>query len=188
MDTMETRSEEALAEAALALVEQPHQVLVGGLGLGFTVHQVLADHRVERCAVVEIEQVLVDWMRDGTVPHGPAILADERVHVVVADLAMALTEAADASYDLVLIDVDNGPDYLVHDTNAALYEPPFLTEVRRLLRPGGVLVVWSAARSAALEKTMASVFGAAEATPYDVRLQRREEQYWLHLARVPSES
>jgi spermidine synthase len=186
MDTMETRSEEALAEAALALVEEPRHVLVGGLGLGFTVHQVLADHRVERCAVVELEQALVDWMRDGTVPHGPALLADQRAHVVVADIAMALAEAADASYDLVLIDVDNGPDYLVHDANAALYEPPFLTEVRRLLRPGGVVVIWSAARSPALERAMAGVFGDAEARPYDVRLQQREEQYWLHLARVPS--
>jgi hypothetical protein len=55
-----------------------------------------------------------------------------------------------------------------------------------LLRPGGVVVIWSAARSPALERAMAGVFGDAEARPYDVRLQQREEQYWLHLARVPS--
>ena len=66
------------------------------------------------CSVVEIEQALVDWMRDGTVPHGPALLADERVNVVVADIAVALAEARPASYDLVLLDVDNGPGYLVH--------------------------------------------------------------------------
>lgn len=183
MDTLETSTEKALAEAALALVDDPREVLVGGLGLGFTMHQVLADRRVERCVVVEIEQALVDWMRDGTIPHGPALLADERASLVVADVAMALGEAADASYDLVLLDVDNGPDYLVHDANAAIYERPFVTEVHRLLRPGGAVVVWSATRSEPLERTLRDVFGAAEARGYDVRLQERDEQYWLHVAR-----
>ena len=109
MDTVETSTERALAGAALALVEEPRAVVVGGLGLGFTMREVLADPRVERCAVVEIEQALVDWMRDGTVPHGPALLADQRVVVVTADVAAALAEARPASYDLVLLDVDNGP-------------------------------------------------------------------------------
>ncbi len=109
MDTQETSTEQALADAALELVEDPRDVLVGGLGLGYTMHRVLADSRVERCSVVEIEPALVDWMRDGTIPHGPALLADERANPVVADIAAAVGEAADASYDLVLLDVDNGP-------------------------------------------------------------------------------
>jgi spermidine synthase len=127
-------------------------------------------------------------MRDGTVPHGPGLLADERANPVVADIGVALVEAADDSYDLLLLDVDNGPGYLVHEANAALYEPPFLVEARRLLRPGGALVIWSAERSPALEGTLEEVFGAAEARAYDVRLQERDEQYWLHVARVPSTS
>lgn len=184
MDTFETSTEQALADAALALVDAPRDVLVGGLGLGYTMHRVLADSRVERCSVVEIEQALVGWMRDGTVPHGPALLADERVHVVVADIAHAVVEGRDATYDLVLLDVDNGPGYLVHDTNAALYETPFLTATKRLLRAGGVLVVWSAAASPGLERALRQVFGDAETRPYDVRLQERDEQYWLHVARV----
>jgi spermidine synthase len=186
MDTQETSTEQALAEAALELHDDPRDVIVGGLGLGYTMHRVLADHRVERCSVVEIEQALVDWMRDGTIAHGPGLIADERANLVVADIAVAVAEAHDDSYDLVLLDVDNGPGYLVHERNAALYEAPFLVEVRRLLRPGGVLVVWSADRSPALEGALEEVFGDAEARPYDVRLQERDEQYWLHVARVPS--
>jgi spermidine synthase len=161
MDTVEVSSERAMATAALALVEDPRAVVVGGLGLGYTMHEVLADSRVERCAVVEIEPALVDWMRSGLVPHGPALLADERVSVVVADVAVALAEARPATYDLVLLDVDNGPGYLVHEANAALYEAPALTAARAVLRPGGALVVWSAAEAPALlEALRAGRFGA----------------------------
>jgi spermidine synthase len=188
MDTLEVATERALATAALASVDEPTAVVVGGLGLGFTMHEVLADSRVEKVAVVEIEQALVDWMRDGTIAHGPALLADERVTVVVADVAVALAEAPPATYDLVLLDVDNGPGYLVHEANAALYRAPFLTSARGALRPGGALAVWSAAESADLVEAMTAVFGAVEEQRHEVLLQDREEEYWLYLARVPSQA
>jgi spermidine synthase len=184
MDTFETTTEQALADAALGLVEEPRHVLVGGLGLGYTMHRVLADDRVERCSVVEIEPALVEWMRDGTVPHGPSMLADERANPVVADIAVAVGEASDASYDLVLLDVDNGPGRLVHQHNADLYRPPFLGEVRRMLRPGGAVAIWSADESPELVSTLDQVFGNAEATSFEVTLQDREEKYWLHVARA----
>jgi spermidine synthase len=188
MDTLETSTEQALAESALAEVDDPRAVVVGGLGLGFTMHEVLRDSRVEKVAVVEIEQALVDWMRDGTIPHGPGMLADERVSVVVADVAVALAEATPASYDLVLLDVDNGPGYLVHDANAALYREPFLESARQALRTGGVLVIWSAAEAAELGNRMRAVFGNAHGYAHDVLLQDRDEQYWLYVARVTSEA
>ena len=114
-------TEEALAEAALARHRGPSAVLVGGLGLGYTLRAVLADHRVRRVTVVEVEEAVVGWLRDGTVPHGPALLADDRLHVVTADVRLALAEATPASYDLVLLDVDNGPGFLVYDDNRAVY-------------------------------------------------------------------
>ena len=184
MDTLEVTTERALAAAALELVERPRAVVVGGLGLGFTMHEVLADSRVERCAVVEIEEALVRWMRDGTVPHGPALLADRRVSVVVADIAVAIAEARASTYDLVLLDVDNGPGYLVHDTNDVLYHAPFLTSVREVLRPGGALAVWSADEAPELEDTLSDVFGEVTVQPHDVQLQGRDEQYWLYAARA----
>jgi len=184
MDTVEVSTERAMARAALTTVESPRAVLVGGLGLGYTMHEVLADPRVEQCTVVEIEPALVEWLRSGLVPQGPTLLADSRVAVVTADVVVALAEAHDASYDLVLLDVDNGPGYLVHAANAALYEPPALTHARRALRPGGALVVWSAAESADLAESLRSVFGAVEAQPHAVRLQERDEHYWLYVARA----
>ena len=184
MDTVEVGTERALATAALELVAEPRSVAVAGLGLGFTMHEVLADSRVERCVVVELEEALVGWMRDGTVPHGPAMLADERVSVVVADIGAAVAEARPASYDLLLLDVDNGPDHLVHLENADLYRGPFLAGVSAMLRPGGALVVWSANESPELEARLRGGFAEVETRPLDVLLQGREEQYWLYVARV----
>lgn len=182
MDTLETTSEIELAAQALDLVDQPASVLIGGLGLGFTLQRVLADPRVQRAVVVEIEEPLVRWMRDGTVPHGPALLADSRATVVNADITMAIAEAR-STYDLVLLDVDNGPGYLVHDGNEAVYEEPFLRRCHDVLGPGGVLVVWSAAAAPDLVEAMREVFGEVEEQAHDVLLQDRPEQYFLYLAR-----
>jgi spermidine synthase len=188
MDTHETSTERQLAAAALAHVERPRSVVIGGLGLGFTLHEVLADHTVERVVVVEIEDALVRWMRDGTIPHGPALLADTRLHLVVADIRMAMREATPSAYDLVLLDVDNGPGYLVYPDNAPLYETTFLAEVARALRPGGALVVWSSDESPDLAEAMRVVFGDVTPLPYDVTLlhpggRTRDERYWLYLSR-----
>jgi spermidine synthase len=157
-------------------------VLVGGLGLGFTLEAVLADQRVEQVTVVEIEPALVGWLRDGTVPRGPALMTDPRVEVLVGDVAAALRRSGEAAYDVVLLDVDNGPGYLVHDANAALYDTALLEATRTALAERGLCVIWSADHDESLDATLRDVFGNAEATAYDVDLQGRAEQYWLHLA------
>lgn len=185
MDTRETTTERVLARRALEVVDHPRAVLVGGLGLGFTAHELVADARVERVDVVELEQVVVDWMRDGTVGHGPSLLADRRINVVVADVRQAVEELAGPTYDLVLLDVDNGPGQLVHEANAAVYEPAFLASVRRVLRPTGAVVVWSAQRAPALADGLAAVFGTVEERALPVDLQGRAEAYWLYTAPAP---
>ena len=184
MDTAQTGTERALAETALAMSAQPTAVLVGGLGLGFTVQAVLSDPRVRRCTVAEIEPALVEWMRAGLVGHGPALLADERVEVRVADVADVLSRTAPGTFDLVLLDVDNGPGNLVHAANAALYGAPFLHVVRAALRPGGALVVWSAAPAPELAAALRGVFGHVAVRAEPVRLGARAECYWLYAAAV----
>ena len=134
MDTLETGTEIELAAAALDLVPDPRDVVVGGLGLGFTAQRVLADPRVERVMVVEIEDSLIGWMRDGTIPHGPALLADQRVKIVNADILMAIAEAR-STYDLILLDVDNGPGYLVHEANVARLRAAVPRALRRPAQP-----------------------------------------------------
>jgi spermidine synthase len=186
MDTSEHTSEAALADAALDAVAEPRRVLIGGLGLGFTLDRVLGDRRVEHVDVVEIESALVEWMRDGTIPHGRRLLADSRVRVVVADLVRAVEEAGPSTYDVVLLDVDNGPDHLVHDANAVIYDEPFLRALGGRLERGGALVVWSAARAAALAESLRRVFDEVTEHDHPVRLQDRDEHYWLYSARRPA--
>jgi spermidine synthase len=182
MDTKETTSEMELAAAALDLVADPRRVVVGGLGLGFTTQRVLADARVEQVKVVELESALIGWMRDGTVPHGPGLLADKRLQVVDADIVQAVAEAL-STYDLVLLDVDNGPGYLVHPSNEAVYQREFLEATRSIIDPGGALAIWAANPAPELAEAMQSVFGNCTEHRYDVLLQERPEEYLLYLSR-----
>lgn len=184
MDTVETSSERVLAARALELHERPSRVLVGGLGLGFTLEAVLADPRVRHCTVAEIEPALVGWMRDGTVPHGPRLLGDDRVEVYAGDVADLLR--GEPAYDVVLLDVDNGPGNLVHQANAGLYDAGGLATARSALRPGGALVVWSGNRAPELLAAMRDVLGQAEEIDCPVTLQGRSTAYWIYAARVTS--
>ncbi|TDD15170.1 hypothetical protein E1218_31895 [Kribbella turkmenica] len=177
MDDAETSSEELLASAALASVRRPDRVLVGGLGLGYTVRALLADPRLGSVVVAEIEPELVAWMRAGLVP---SVLDDPRVSVVAGDVRTVVTSSPDASLDAILLDVDNGPDFLVYNENSAIYAPAFLGTCRSKLRTDGVLTVWSSSESSALEEAVASVFGACEVKPVPVRLQGRAETYYVY--------
>ncbi len=104
------------------------------------------------------------------------------MRIVNADILMAIAEARD-THDLLLLDVDNGPGYLVHDGNADVYGRDFLARCREILNDRGVLVVWSAARAPELLAALEDVFEAAEERSYDVLLQDRPEEYFLYLAR-----
>jgi spermidine synthase len=183
MDTAETGTERRLARACLDTVTRPARVLVGGLGLGYTLRELVADPRVEQVVVVEIEPAVAGWMRTGVLP-GADLLDDPRVRVAVGDVRQLVRHETTASYDVLLLDVDNGPDFLVYDANAAVYTAPFLAECRRLLAPGGALTVWSSTRSGELEAALREVFGGCHTEPLPVDLQGRSEQYWLLTSRM----
>lgn len=185
MDTVDTSTEVLLAKETLARVERPNDVVVGGLGLGFTVAAVLADPRVRRLRVVELSAALPDWIREGLVEPTAGVLDDPRVAVEVADISDWLPRQPAASCDLVLLDVDNGPDFLVHDSNVDIYAPAFLTETARVLRPGGIAAVWSASPSATLTEVMAGAIGPTEELLIPVSREGREFDYALYLAHLP---
>ncbi|MGH8823791.1 MAG: hypothetical protein ACRDVN_04875 [Jiangellaceae bacterium] len=183
MDTVDSSTERQLADEVLDRLATPGRILVGGLGLGVTLGCLLADDRVGRVDVVEIEPLLVEWLRAGLVPGADAVLADPRVHVTVADVRDVLRHAVAGTYDGVVLDVDNGPDFLVRAANAAVYQPASVRDVATALAPGGVVAVWSAAPSAALETTLAEVVGRCEEVVHTVERNSRSVTYHLYLAR-----
>jgi spermidine synthase len=153
MDTRDGRSERLLVSAALDAHPAPRQVLIGGLGVGFSVVAALADTRVERVTVVEIEQALIDWHAAHIASFSGGLLRDARVDVVVADLAHHLTRVPD-SCDVLCLDVDNGPDWTVTPSNEALYDDAGTALAVRALRRDGVLSVWSAHPSPRYEQRL----------------------------------
>ncbi len=183
MDTAETSTERMLADEVLERLAAPRRILVAGLGLGVTLGCLLTDVRVDRVDVVEVEALLVEWLRAGLVPGADAVLADPRVHVTVADVRDVLRNAVAGTYDAVVLDVDNGPDFLVRAANAAIYQPASVRDVATALAPGGVVAVWSAAPSPALETTLAEVVGRCEEVGRTVERNGRSATYHLYLAR-----
>lgn len=162
MDDADVSTERALATEALRRCPGNRlEVLVGGLGLGWTAATALASPRVAAVDVVELEPALVGWARDGLLPGLPALPAG-RLRLEVADVAGRLA-AAPGRWDAVLLDVDNGPGFLVHESNAALYRPPGLAAALTALRPGGVLAIWSSDPAPELVDRLAGLPGAADA-------------------------
>ena len=137
-------SEETLAIYALERVAEPSTVLVGGLGLGFTLRATLDRvPRTTRVTVAELIPKLAEWNRVHLAHLASAPLDDKRTQLYAGDVYDCLTRGP-ASYDLVLLDVDNGPSALAHPRNNRLYSEHGVRICWAALRPGGVIAVWSA--------------------------------------------
>jgi len=145
MNSRLSGSEEALATLAckrLEAVKGP-RLLIGGLGMGFTLRAALAVLGPDaRITVAELVPAVIAWARGPMAGIFGDCLNDPRANVREADVADAIGAHASA-FDAVLLDVDNGPEGLIRKANDALYDPKGLKAIRRALRPGGVLAVWS---------------------------------------------
>ncbi|MFI1353696.1 spermidine synthase [Streptomyces sp. NPDC020898] len=160
MDTSDGRSERLLIDVALDALgadthapQAPH-VLIGGLGVGFSLAHAVADARWGRVTVVEREPAVIGWHRDGPLaPFSSHALADPRTEIVAADLVRYVNETC-ATFDALCLDIDNGPGWTVTEDNGSLYSQAGLASCARVLRPGGVLAVWSAQPSPEFEGTL----------------------------------
>ncbi|WP_329304275.1 spermidine synthase [Streptomyces sp. NBC_00659] len=156
MDTSDGRSERLLMDAAYdALDGRPEpSVLIGGLGVGFSLAHAAADRHWGRITVVERERAIIDWHRGGPLAELSAeALADPRTDIVERDLVDYVNEISD-TFDALCLDIDNGPGWTVTEGNAGLYGASGLAGCARALRPGGVLAVWSAQPSPEFEVTL----------------------------------
>jgi spermidine synthase len=170
-----------LALEPLAGREDLH-VLIGGLGMGFTLQAALEYPAVARVQVVEVEPLIVAWARAHFGPLNGDALSDERVHVAVEDLAHYVATVTNP-YDAILLDVDNGPTWLVFEDNAAVYERPALEQMRTLLAPGGVLAVWAAEPAPGFLAELGRVFYRADEVAVEEQAEGRTTEYFVYRAR-----
>jgi spermidine synthase len=178
-------SEEALAAFALkhARTQDSPAVLVGGLGLGFTLRATLdslpAGASVD---VAELVPAVVEWNRGPLGPLAGHPLDDKRVRVRVEDVLVTL-RSSPGRFSAVLLDVDNGPDAFTTSSNAGLYSDKGLQAARAALEPGGVLTVWSAWEDRKFEQRLRYNGFTVEVERVRARLKQGGPRHTIFLGR-----
>jgi spermidine synthase len=156
MNSRLSGSEEALATLAcrrIEAVKRPN-LLIGGLGMGFTLRAALAVLGTDaRITVAELVPAVIAWARGPMANIFAESLNDPRASILNADV-IAVIRSHSSAFDAILLDVDNGPEGLIRKANDALYDLKGLKAIRRALRPGGVLAVWSSGPNPAFSKRL----------------------------------
>ena len=170
MSSLFTAAEVALADLGLAQVQgEQLDVVVGGLGLGYTARAVLADPRVRSLTVVEALREVVGWHEDELLPVSAELTADARCRFVHGDFFAAVAEGGLGAgtpdpVHAVLVDIDHTPREVLHPSHAAFYTTAGLRGVADRLHPGGVFGLWSdAPPEPEFVALLGSVFTAVEA-------------------------
>ena len=151
MSSQFTAAEIELARLGLAVLKRKNlEVVVGGLGLGYTAQAALENPGVRSLIVVDALAEVIEWHEQGLLPLGPRLTGDPRCRLVSGDF-FAMTETATGydpdrpgrRFDAVLVDIDHSPQNLLHPRHAALYRPEGLKKLAEHLHPGGVFALWS---------------------------------------------
>jgi spermidine synthase len=184
MSTRLRGSEEALATLVCERIAgRPRPaLLIGGLGMGFTLRAALgALGRDARVVVSELVPAIVKWAR-GPMAHVHAgSLDDPRVEIALGDVG-DLIAAARSGYDSILLDVDNGPDALSRDTNDRLYDLDGLRRAHSALKPGGILAIWSAAPDPAFSRRLPKAGFSVEEVVVRAHAGRKGAKHMIWLA------
>lgn len=150
MSSLFTVAERELARLGLAAAPGERlDVLVGGLGLGYTAVTALADRRVRSLTVVEALAEVVGWHERGLLPEAAALTSDPRTSLVTGDFfalvrgESSVGDAVPGRFHVVLLDIDHTPQHVLHPTHAAFYTADGLRRLRGLLEPDGVFGLWS---------------------------------------------
>jgi len=163
MSTYGEESESELARLALAALGERRgaRVLVGGLGVGYTLREALRQEWVGHVTVIEIEPVVEVWARTYFRSFNGGALSDPRTTAITDDIGPYI-RSTHKRYDAIVLDVDNGPDEAVLAQNASLYDEAGLGVWARRLTNGGVLAIWSARRVPGFDERLRRVFSRAD--------------------------
>jgi spermidine synthase len=187
MSSYITDSERSLARFALDMHRgEQLSVLVGGLGLGFTAHEVLVagGDRVARVEVVEYLPQVIEWLAQDLVPLARELKADARLVCVEGDVYERLSSPSERKYDLILIDVDHSPDEHLGGESGLFYTEAGLQRARQHLTDAGILAVWSYAEHSPFTAALHRVFRNVRLSPVTVMndLVDEEQTDWLFFA------
>lgn len=185
MSSFHTASEQALASLSLEMHPgQDLKVLVGGLGLGYTAHEVLKCSRVKQLDVIEYLPQVIDWIEQDLFPLASQLKEEPRLNCIAGDIYQYLANSPKHLYDLILIDVDHSPDENLHQQNISFYGVEGLERAKKHLAPGGLLAVWSYASSSPFSEALKQVFKQVrlETISFENTLLNEKETDWLFLA------
>ncbi|MGJ8573061.1 MAG: spermidine synthase [Hoeflea sp.] len=199
MSDLFTASEIALSQLGLAACQgEGLDVVVGGLGLGYTAKAALDEPRCGSLIVVEYLEAVIDWHKTGLLPLGPELTGDPRCRLVEGDFfAMARDEAGfdpetpGRTFDAILLDIDHSPDALLDARSTSFYQPEGLAKLAAHLKPGGIFGLWSDDRpDAEFTQRLAGVFAEAWAEPVTFHnpLQDKPFTQTVYLARTAAQS
>ena len=146
MSSLFTEGEKELSNLGLAGLEGELDVVVGGLGLGYTAAAALENKNVRSLLVIDLFQEVIDWHRDGLVPLGRMLSEDERCELRQGnffELARTDFDGFDRKFDAVLLDIDHSPEHFLDEKYKSFYSPSGLDALRRQLRTNGAFALWS---------------------------------------------
>ncbi|HTL33390.1 MAG TPA: hypothetical protein VL326_09705 [Kofleriaceae bacterium] len=189
MSSAVTASERELATRAIAMHGGTHlDVMIGGMGLGYTAKAALDSDRVARVDVLELVPEIIEWVARGIIPLGKELMADARFHALQADVFEHLRGPATEPHDILLIDVDHSPDERLGESSESFYGHANLVLAAQHLKPGGVLGVWSTSDNPAFEAELRKTFEDVRIEPIDFfnETMGQPETNWLMLARTPA--
>ncbi len=159
------------------------RVLIGGLGLGFTLESVLASVGENTTVeVVEMVTEVIEWNRVYLNRLNGALLDDPRVEINRADVARLIQEAEPERYDVILLDVDNGPSPVMSAGTPSLYSRTGIRSIARALKQDGRVVVWSAGQDQGFEKRLGKAGFRVEVVPAKAHEGAKGASYLLYLA------
>jgi spermidine synthase len=196
MSSLFHEAETQLSKLGLGVLEREElDVVVGGLGLGYTALSALEDKRVKSLVVVEFLQRVIEWHQSGLVPLGKTLTGDSRCQLVHADFYALSRDVLNgfnpkspaSKHDAVLLDIDHTPTNVLRQTNTRFYSEEGLGELAQHLKPGGVFALWAdGAADDAFTNHLGKVFAGAEShtIEFDNPITRGSSQGAVYVARV----
>ena len=164
MTSLFHEAESQLAILGLGAIDrEPLDVVVGGLGLGYTAVEALNDRRVASMEVIDFLEPVIGWHQKGLVPLGRTLMNDARCSLIHADFFARMHEAPKKKYDVILLDIDHTPTHVLSQTNTHFYTEAGLREMAMHLKPGGVFAMWAdGSPEDSFTERLASVFADAD--------------------------